>query len=91
MCLDINDQLNKINLLLGFLMLNFCLVLYEALCLEDVQTISGYTQVKSEDMQKAMSGKHFFTYVNEDLLKIFVFELQNLTIVNLSNLSHNTI
>lgn len=70
-------------------MLNFCLVLYEASCLEDVQTISGYTQAKSGDMQKGMSGKHFFTYMNEDLLKIFVFELQNLTIVNLSNVSYN--
>lgn len=70
-------------------MLNFCLVLYEASCLEDTQTISGYTQVKSEDMQKGRPGKHFFGYMNEDLLKIFVFELQDLKVVDLSNKMYN--
>ena len=69
-------------------MLNFCLVPYEASCLEDMQTIWGYTQAKPEDTQKGMPGKHFFNYMNGGL-KMFVFELQNLKVEILSSISYS--
>lgn len=56
----IDDKVKKISVL----MLNFYLLLCEASWWEDMQTISASVWSKSEDMQKGIPGKHFFSSLN---------------------------